>query len=289
MSEDSVRGHNRFDFQIEVVDADPETGRVQLRLRPDPGRYEWREADGERVLYDRFDDVYFPHALVMDSFKRVLEMTPGPALGVIPDIAAYVESRRPTIAASLRGQRAAGDLVDRSEAQLREFERDQLAFVIVSVDIEGSTKLQTSTDTQTFATTINALLTEIAELVALFHGHVLKYTGDGLIAYFAPPTLIIKNDAALDCAYCVRRLVFDAINPEHQGPQPACRVLLGVETTPLADRSQAARAVLIARLGGGSRSSVRSGPVGSRHERVTRTEGEEQQWSTRPWSSSRGM
>jgi hypothetical protein len=73
MSEDSVRGHNRFDFQVEVVDADPETGRVQLRLRPDPGRYEWREADGKRVLYDRFDDVYFPHALVMDSFKRVLE------------------------------------------------------------------------------------------------------------------------------------------------------------------------------------------------------------------------
>jgi hypothetical protein len=108
MSEDSVRGHNRFDLQVEVVDADPETGRVQLRLRPDPGRYEWREADGKRVLYDHFDDVYFPHALVMDSFKRVLEMTPGPALGVIPDIAAYVEARRPTITAALRGERAEG-------------------------------------------------------------------------------------------------------------------------------------------------------------------------------------
>lgn len=103
MSEESVRGRNRFDYQIEVLDADPETGRVQLFLRSDPGRYEWRERDGERVLYGRFDDVYFPHSLVMDSFRRVLEMTPGPALGVIPDIAAYVESRRPTIAAALRG------------------------------------------------------------------------------------------------------------------------------------------------------------------------------------------
>lgn len=130
----------------------------------------------------RFDDVYFPHALVMDMFRRVLEMTPGPALGVIPDVTAYVASRRTVIAAALRGERAAGDPVDLSEAQLREFEKDELAFVILSVDIKGSTKLQTSTDVQTFAATINALLTEIAELVALFYGHVLKYTGDGLIA-----------------------------------------------------------------------------------------------------------
>ena len=28
------------------------------------------------------------------------------------------------------------------------------------------------------------------------------------------PPFIIKNDAALDCAFCVRRLVYDAINPE---------------------------------------------------------------------------
>jgi hypothetical protein len=102
---------------------------------------EWREADGERVLYDRFDDVYFPHALVMDSFRRVLQMTPGPALGVIPDAAVHVESRRPTIAAALRGKRADTGLADLSEVQLRDFEKDELAFVILSVDVKGSTKL----------------------------------------------------------------------------------------------------------------------------------------------------
>lgn len=214
MSQHSVREHNRFDFQIEVVDFNPETGLVKYHLHPDPGRYEWRERNGERVLYDRFDDVYFPHALVMQMLKRALRMKPGPALGVIPDVAAYVASRRTLIAAAVRGKGVGGPLVDLSEAQLHEFETDELAFVILSVDIEGSTRLQASTDRRTFAATITALLTEIAELVALFHGHVLKYTGDGLIAYFAPPTFIIKNDAAVDCAYCVRRLVYDAINPE---------------------------------------------------------------------------
>jgi len=230
MSKNSVREHNRFDLQIEVVDVDPEAGLVQYHVHPDPGRYEWRDRNGERVLYDRFDSVYFPYALVMDMLERAMRMTPGPALGVIPDVAGYLGSRRPVIAAALRGEGVGGTLVDLSEAQLRAFEKDELAFVILSVDIKGSTKLQTSTDRQTFATTITALLTEIAELVALFHGHVLKYTGDGLIAYFAPPTFIIKNDAALDCAFCVRRLIYDAINPELKAAGlPPIDVRLGLD------------------------------------------------------------
>jgi hypothetical protein len=36
----SVREHNRFDFQIELGEIDPETGQFELRVRPDPGRYE---------------------------------------------------------------------------------------------------------------------------------------------------------------------------------------------------------------------------------------------------------
>jgi class 3 adenylate cyclase len=230
MPEDSVREHNRFDLQIEVIDVDAEAGLVQYHVHPDPGRYEWRDRDDERVLYDRFDNVYFPHALVIDMIKEAMQMTPGPALGVIPDVAAYVGSRRPEIANALRGEGMGDTLVDLSEAQLRAFEKDELAFVVLSVDIKGSTKLQTSTNRQTFAATITALLTEIAELVALFHGHVLKFTGDGLIAYFAPPTFIIKNDAALDCAFCLRRLIYDGINPELElAGLPAIDVRLGLD------------------------------------------------------------
>ena len=227
---DSVREHNRFDLEIEVIDFDEATGRFKLHVRPSRGRYEWQERDGERLLYDRFDDVYFPQALVTDMLRRALEMAPGPALGVIADIAEYAAGRRPAIAAALRGEAANNDLVDFSEAQLREFKKDELAFVILSIDIKGSTNLQTTADTGTFAATINALLTEMSELVALFHGHVLKYTGDGLIAYFAPPTFIAKSDAAVDCAYCVRRLVYDAINPELEAAGlPPIDVRLGLD------------------------------------------------------------
>jgi hypothetical protein len=80
--------HDAVHLQIKVVDVDEQAGTVQYYVQPDPGRYEWRDRGSERVLYDRFDNVYFPHALVMDMMKRAMQMTPGPALGVIPDVAA---------------------------------------------------------------------------------------------------------------------------------------------------------------------------------------------------------
>jgi hypothetical protein len=227
MAEDSVREHNRFDVEIEVVDVDRDSGHIRFHVHPDPGRYDWLERDGERFLYDRFDDVYFPHALVIDMLKQAMNMPHAPGLAVIPNVEAYVASRRPVIAASLRGEAPAEELADIAEAQLREFEKDELAFVILSVDIKGSTRLQTSSNRRTFARTINTVLTELAELVVLFHGHVLKYTGDGLIAYFPEPTFIIKSDAAVDCAYCARRLIYDAVNTElEQAGLPTIEVRL---------------------------------------------------------------
>ena len=230
MVEHSVRASNRFDVEVEVLDVDSDSGHIEISVRPDPGRYDWLERDGERFLYDRFDDVYFPHALVMDMVEQAMNMPQPPPLAVIPNVEAYVASRRSVIAASLRGEAEGGEPTDIAEMQLRQFEKDELAFVILSVDIKGSTRLQASSNRRTFARTINTVLTELADLVALFHGHVLKYTGDGLIAYFAEPTFIIKSDAAVDCAYCARRLICDAVNPElEQVGLPTIDVRLGLD------------------------------------------------------------
>jgi len=96
--------------------------------------------------------------------------------------------------------------------------------------VKGSTRLQTTSNRRTFARTINTVLTELAELVAIFHGQVLRYTGDGLIAYFAEPSFIIKSDNAADCAYCARRLIYDAVNPElQQAGLPTIDVRLGLD------------------------------------------------------------
>jgi class 3 adenylate cyclase len=76
----------------------------------------------------------------------------------------------------------------------------------------GSTGLATSTHPETYARLISVILYELSELVPKFWGHVLKYTGDGLIAYFPEPSFITMNDAALYCALTMRMIVYQALN-----------------------------------------------------------------------------
>jgi class 3 adenylate cyclase len=63
------------------------------------------------------------------------------------------------------------------------------------------------------AQVIQVFSREMALLVDKFNGFVLKNLGDGLIAYFPEPNLIGMTDNALDCAACMKRMIFYGINP----------------------------------------------------------------------------
>jgi class 3 adenylate cyclase len=102
---------------------------------------------------------------------------------------------------------------DKSESFLRTLEKDKLGFAILSLDVVGSTKLITQMEPEKYNQLVSALFYEIGALVPLFHGQVLKYTGDGVIAYFPEPSFTTQNDNALDCALTLRRLVNDGLNP----------------------------------------------------------------------------
>ena len=74
---------------------------------------------------------------------------------------------------------------------------------------------------------IQVYIREMALLVGKFNGFVLKYVGDGLIAYFPEPNLIGMSDNALDCAACMGRMIFNGINPilkERNLPELSFRV-----------------------------------------------------------------
>jgi adenylate cyclase len=209
----------RFDLIQEVLSVDDETRTIRVILNPDPRRYERRERDGVAYLYDKFDDLWFREKEFMASLVRQLEGQPvffqPPRILSAAD---YVGSRRSEIAARLEGRAtAASTLEDKSEEFLRTLEVDKLGFVILCVDIVGSTVLATTLDPRTYASTIAIVLYELSEVVPKFHGHVLKYTGDGLIAYFPEPSFITKNDLALDCALTLLRLVRDGLNSAFLG------------------------------------------------------------------------
>ena len=208
----SRQGYFRMDFVFEVLSVDDETT-VTLVAKPDPRRYEWRSKNGKNYLYDRFDEVLFPAALV----AQLAEDMKGHPITYEPqkigDAAKYVESRRPMILSFLKGEQPPPTFADPSDEFLRSLETDKLEFVILSLDLVESTKLATTVSPIDYSRIIQTALFEISQVVPLFYGHVLKYTGDGIIAYFPAPSFITKNDLALDCALTLRRLVQKGLNP----------------------------------------------------------------------------
>jgi len=55
-----------------------------------------------------------------------------------------------------------------------------------------------------------ATMKTLSLVVPEFHGHVLNYTGDGFIAYFAEPSFTTKNDLAIDCVLTWREQLQEA-------------------------------------------------------------------------------
>ncbi|MBI3921971.1 MAG: adenylate/guanylate cyclase domain-containing protein [Armatimonadetes bacterium] len=204
----------RFDFEVVIVSYDRESGKFKALVQPDSRRYEWREMDGQRFLYDRLDDTHFPE----QTFVEFSEVFNGAKLyyegPTISDLQTYLRSRQIPIAHMLdEVQISLPPLQDQSESFLQSLETDKLGFVIISVDIVDSTKLAARMDPEAYLRLISTVLYELSEVVPRFRGHVLKYGGDGVIAYFPEPMFITKHDLAIDCALTMQSLVHDALKP----------------------------------------------------------------------------
>jgi adenylate cyclase len=230
MTDKSIRF--RFDFIQKVASIDEKSGIISFRLEPDPRRYEWKVIKGKRTLYDKFDDIYFTEECVLDGFRQLLQGKP--IYFERPDIESaeeYIKSRKSHITAMLEGGINEPTFKDKSEEFLESLKQDKLAFVIVSLDIVGSTKLATEMDPKLYARIIATILYELSEIIPKFRGYVLKYTGDGLIAYFPEPSFIRKNDLAIDCALTLRGLVYNGLNPVlREKGYPALDIRIGLDS-----------------------------------------------------------
>ena len=207
------RERARMDFVFTVISADDESQTLRVVLEPDPGRYEWRTLEGKRYLYDKLDDVYIPD----EVYSQLAGQMNGQPLFCqqpkIADVKAYFQSRKAAITTRLDGHFSAPRFEDKSEEFLESLSVYKLGFVIISIDIVGSTRLATSLSPEEYAKVTSTIVSELSEVVPVFHGHVLTYTGDGLLAYFPEPSFISKNDLAIDCALTLHSLVYNVLNP----------------------------------------------------------------------------
>lgn len=212
MDEDKLSNH-RFDFSIEVISVDKESRTATVRIIPDPRRYEWQEIDGKKFLLDKFERALLPEKFLEDVLNQLPKLPYYDEPPLIKSAAEYVEGRVSEIRKELAGEFPRPSFADKSEEFLETLKVNALGFAIVSIDVVNSTILSTSLSSKQYALLIEVFLYELSNLIPLFRGHVLKYTGDGLIAYFAEPGFTAKNDLAIDCALSLRRIVYFGLNP----------------------------------------------------------------------------
>jgi hypothetical protein len=221
----------RIDFIQEVLGFDEKSGVFKIALIPDPNRYEWHTRDGKRCLYDKLDRILISEEVLI---KMAPTLEGSPIYYQPPRIERseeYVQGRLTEIDKMLTGTLPVATFEDKSEEFLRSLECDKLGFVIISLDIVGSTKLVTELPAEKYKKIVSVALYEFSTVVPKFHGHVLKYTGDGIIAYFPEPSFIIKNDLALDCALTLRHLVYHGLNPSYKKHGlPQIEVRLGLDS-----------------------------------------------------------
>jgi len=203
----------RMDFVNEMISFDEKTGKLKGRLIPNPERYDFKIIDGEEGYYDRFDDIFIPVRVLKKAAPQMVGM---PIYFSPPKIAnadAYINKRIPYIRAFFEKRVEEYKFEDASEEFLKGLARDKMRFVVLSIDLKGSTKLSQKLPPEKNAMIIAIFSREMALIVEKFNGFVLKYLGDGLIAYFPEPNLIGMTDNALDCAATMKKMVIFGINP----------------------------------------------------------------------------
>ena len=163
MKKHIMRG--RLDFKIEVLSSVDDEGKLKVRLVPDPARYKWEMVNGKRCLYDIYDHVLIPESVLADAASKMNGTPIFFQPPMIEDADVYIQSRIPEIRKELAGEFPEPTFEDKSEDFLESLKKDELGFVILSLDVVSSTKLSTELPPDKFAKLISVLLFEISNVV----------------------------------------------------------------------------------------------------------------------------
>lgn len=209
-SEDNVY---RIDLLQEIEWFDEKNNRMCVKWTPNPERYEWKIINGKKCLCDKLEDVIIPE----EVYHNVIMQMEGKGLyWVRPTIDSnlnYINERTPKMRSFLESQSSNYEFRDKSEEFLNSLSIKEMPFVILCIDLKGSTQLSRELSLQDNAKVTELFLKEMSLIVGAYHGYVLKYVGDGLIAYFPEPNFLGMEDVSVDCAVTMKFIIERAINP----------------------------------------------------------------------------
>ena len=120
-------------------------------------------------------------------------------------------------------------MVEEAQNVLEKYAKSKVTFVILHIDIVGSTAMSMTLPVERLATIIQTFTQEMSLIIAAYGGYVLKYVGDSVLAFF-PVNLEDKYLPcvnAANCAHSMIKIVSAGLNPilnEYDYPEMAVRV-----------------------------------------------------------------
>ena len=132
---------------------------------------------------------------------------------------------------------------------LNRFSRSKVTFVILHIDLVGSTQLSMTLPLDRLTTIIQTFTQEMSMIIALYGGYVLKYIGDAILAFFITNSDNNKDDTcqkqqdqlylpcinAINCARSMIKVIENGINPIlNQYDYPEMGVRVGIDVGEIA-------------------------------------------------------
>lgn len=157
-----------------------------------------------------------------------------PKSSPLVDVNSIMEKSQSRVWNALGGE--PGFIISVAETQnvLGKFARSKLEFVILHVDLVGSTKLSMTIPLDRMTKLIQTFNQEMSLIVKEFGGFVLKYVGDAVLAFF-----VVSNHQsqakvacmrAINCARCMLQVAANGINPIlNQYNCPAMNLRIGID------------------------------------------------------------
>lgn len=120
---------------------------------------------------------------------------------------------------------------EEAHSVLAKLAKSKVRLVILNIDLVGSTRLSMTLPIDRLATLVQAFTQEMSLTINAYGGHVLKYVGDAILAFFVaegdqhPPSI-----NAVNCARAMIRIIREGINPIlNQYDYPEMSVRVGID------------------------------------------------------------
>lgn len=122
-------------------------------------------------------------------------------------------------------------ITNESEKFLRKNVFSKVDMVVLYVDLVGSTTMTLELPEEKLAIIISSFSQEMASVIRLYKGYVLKFVGDAVIGYFvASDNPLLASDNAVTCAKSMLTVIQKGINPIlNQYDYPDLMVKIGLD------------------------------------------------------------